>query len=80
MDCQKVHEELAFLFADCELDGDDLNDFNQHLARCPHCARRARFTTRFLSVIRIRSGRNRAPRELRTRIVAALTGDMGDYS
>ncbi len=78
MNCQKVHEELAFLFADAELDGDDLADFNHLLSRCPHCAQRTRFTTRFLTVIRIRSGRSRAPHELRTRIVAALSGDTAD--
>ena len=78
MDCQKVYEELAFLFADQQLDGAELDDFRRHLDSCPECARRTRLTARFLEVVRLRAGRNCAPRELRVRIAAALTGDTGD--
>lgn len=78
MDCQKVYEELAFLFADEELDAEQLAAFRRHLERCPECARTTRTTTRFLQILRLRTTRSAAPRSLRVRIAAALTGDTAD--
>ena len=78
MNCQKVYDELAFLFADEELDGDLLDDFQRHLDRCPRCARTIRTTTNLLAVVRTRVERSEAPSALRTRIMAALAGDTPD--
>ncbi len=71
MDCHKVRE-VVFLYADKEMDGELLISFEQHVAICPECARRAVHAERLIMVVRKRCGRQMAPADLRRRILTSL--------
>ena len=72
MDCRQIKEELVFLFVDNEMGRDLLVAYRRHVSICPHCAREARYTEHFLTLVRRPTVRRTAPRGLRSRILAAL--------
>ena len=72
MNCKQIKEELIFLFADNEM-GQELQIFyRRHVSDCPHCAREAQRARLLLTLLRERARRQRAPRGLRTKILASL--------
>jgi mycothiol system anti-sigma-R factor len=71
MNCHRVRQ-VVFLYADNELDQTVLVSFRQHLDDCPACAREAEYTVRWLTLVRTRCCRSRAPESLRDRIQRAL--------
>ncbi len=75
--CKKIHEELAFLYLDNEMGQEMVIAFERHIARCPGCAKEARFTERLLMIVRERTGRSKAPSHLRERILAGLPHRRG---
>jgi len=48
--------------------------YRRHIDLCPHCARKAVYTERLLTILRRRCNRATAPAELRERILAGLAG------
>ncbi|MCP3958682.1 MAG: hypothetical protein GY719_12585 [bacterium] len=72
MNCKQVKEEMVFLFADNEMGQELLVAFKRHVSACPHCAREARFTRTFLTIVRKRVVRQSAPRGLRSKILASF--------
>ena len=72
MDCKRIKEELVFLFADNEMGQELLISFRRHVSVCPHCAREARYTQHFLTLVRRPTVRRTAPRGLRSKILARL--------
>ena len=72
MDCKKIREELVFLYLDREMEKDMLSSFLRHISECPHCAQCAQVQHHFLTILRIRVYRRRAPRRLRETILARL--------
>lgn len=74
MDCKQIAERLVFLYNDGEMTHELRLDFHRHMDDCPHCARRAEHTRRFLMVVR-GTGRCTVPNGLRDRILARLRGN-----
>ena len=72
MECKQVKEELVFLFVDNEMGREMLVAYKRHVSDCPHCAREADFARLFLTLLRRRTLRRRAPQGLRSKILARL--------
>lgn len=71
MDCKRVIDRV-YLFFDDEMGDDERAPFQEHIDGCPHCARRYRFTRRFLLLVRERCVRCSAPEQLHRRILVSL--------
>lgn len=71
MDCERIIQAIYLSFDD-EMEVGGREDFESHLEKCSPCARRRRFTGKFLVMIRRRTVRKKAPLELRRRILEAL--------
>lgn len=71
MDCVKV-KEVVFLLVDNEADDDLLTLLQQHLDRCPGCARQVAYARLLVTVVRQRCRRAAAPERLRRRILTCL--------
>ncbi|HKI85483.1 MAG TPA: zf-HC2 domain-containing protein [Thermoanaerobaculia bacterium] len=71
MDCVKV-KEVVFLLVDNEADENLLNLLQQHLDRCPGCAREVAYARLLVTVVRQRCRRAVAPDRLRRRILTCL--------
>ncbi len=71
VDCDKA---LAYLqdYLKQEITPELASEIRRHLERCSPCFSHARFEANFLSVIESRGRSKTCPRELRTRILAAL--------
>ena len=71
MDC-KGARQVIFLYVDNEM-GEQLHlAFEEHAAVCPHCARHIEHTRRWLTLVKVRCRRKRAPEHLRRKILASL--------
>jgi mycothiol system anti-sigma-R factor len=73
MDCSRF-EEIVFLYSDNQLEQELVVLYRRHIELCPHCARKAVYTERLLTILRRRCNRATAPAELRERILAGLAG------
>jgi mycothiol system anti-sigma-R factor len=73
MDCSSF-EEIVFLYSDNQLEQELVVLYRRHIKLCPHCAHKAVYTERLLTILRRRCNRATAPAELRERILAALSG------
>ena len=71
MNCTQIKEELILLFVDSEEGQELLVAYRRHISACPECARNAAYARQFLNLVRQRAVR-RAPRRLRTKILAGL--------
>ena len=71
VDCKKI-QEWVFLYVDHEMKREMVVVFRQHLSECPHCAKTKRVTETLLTIVRERAKRQRAPRELRRKILDGL--------
>lgn len=71
VDCKEIRE-WVFRYVDHEMEEEMVVAFRQHLSECPHCARTKRRTETFLTIVRKRALRQRAPGELRRKILAGL--------
>lgn len=71
MDC-KGARQVIFLYVDNEM-GEELHvAFERHMSICPHCARHIESTQKWLTLVRRRCLRVRAPEKLRQRILTSL--------
>jgi len=71
MDCKRV-SQVIFLYVDNEM-GEELHvAFEEHMSDCPHCAQRIEYTQRWLTLVKSRCLRVRAPESLRRRILTSL--------
>lgn len=71
MDCVRVRE-VVFLLVDNEVDDDLLTLLQQHLDRCPGCAREVAYARLLVTVVRRRCRRAVAPDHLRRKILTCL--------
>lgn len=71
VDCKKIRE-WVFLYVDHEMREEMLLTFRQHISECPHCAKTKLCTETILTIVRKRAVRQRAPGELKKRILASL--------
>lgn len=71
VDCKKIRE-WVFLYVDHEMKEDWLVTFRQHISECPHCAETKLRTETLLTLVRKRAARQRAPGDLKQKILAAL--------
>jgi mycothiol system anti-sigma-R factor len=71
VDCKKIRE-WVFLYVDHEMREEMLVAFTQHISECPHCAKTKQHTETLLTIVRKRAVRQRAPGELRKKILAGL--------
>jgi mycothiol system anti-sigma-R factor len=73
MNCHQARR-IVFMFADNEMEETLLVSYREHLGRCTRCSHEAEYTVRWLTVVRQRCCRVRAPQSLRDRILQALQG------
>lgn len=73
MNCNRIKEELLLVFVDNEDGQEILVAYRRHISICPECAREAAFARQIMTLARQRAAR-RAPRRLRTKILAGLRG------
>ncbi|MEM9557045.1 MAG: hypothetical protein AAGC60_22495 [Acidobacteriota bacterium] len=71
MKSKRVKEELVMIFGQDE-ERSLVIAMRRHVDSCPHCHEKAEHTRRIVAMIRRRCERTRAPKELKTRIVAGL--------
>jgi mycothiol system anti-sigma-R factor len=71
VNCKKIRE-WVFLYVDHEMREEMVLAFRQHLSQCPHCAQTKLHTETLLAIVRKRATRQRAPGDLRKKILAGL--------
>jgi len=71
MDCRHARQ-VIFLYVDNEMEEDLHVAFERHITVCPHCAQRIEYTQRWLTLVKRRCLRVRAPERLRQRILSSL--------
>lgn len=71
MDCREVYAAL-YRFFDNELEDGLRTPFQDHVGRCPGCARRLHYTRKLLLIVRQRAVRQCAPESLRVKILTSL--------
>lgn len=74
MRCRKVKEEFVLLFGRQEPGRRLTVAIHQHVSDCPECARQAEHARRIVTIVRERCTRQRAPGDLRERILDRLRG------
>ena len=72
VDCNKICNELVFLWADNEMGEEMLLAFERHISRCPHCAKTTQHTKLFLTMVRKRCTRLPVPGDLKDKILARM--------
>jgi anti-sigma factor (TIGR02949 family) len=78
IDCREAFDRL-YGYLDGELTPTQEAEVREHLDACRHCFRLARFESAYLRFLKARTRAQRAPPELRKRILRSLltSGDMG---
>ena len=71
MDCRRARQ-VIFLYVDNEMEEDLHLAFERHMTVCPRCAQRIEYTRRWLTLVKRRCLRVRAPEGLRKRILISL--------
>lgn len=78
MDCKRV-SQVIFLYVDNEMDDELFVAFEQHMSVCPRCARQIEVTREWLTLVKRRCVRVRAPERLRHRILTSLPHRRTDF-
>lgn len=67
------------LYVDNELSGEDLEEFNTHLQRCPHCRQEVKAELDLSSLLRQSKPLHIVPDTLRERIMKAAAGHLHSH-
>jgi anti-sigma factor (TIGR02949 family) len=73
MDCKEMIDRL-YEFLDTEMSPAELTAVRAHLDGCDDCGEQAGLERRFLDALRDCTTSDRAPRELRDRVIAKIRG------